>query len=98
MISTATSQQTHPPRPRVSGPRHGPRQGAELPPAELQIIEGRRHRARLHLFTYLVGNALLWTLWGAISISANDWYWWPVVPFAGWTLVLALHLWHVYRA
>lgn len=64
---------------------------------DLRLIESRRRRAKLHLFTYVIGNALFWTLWAAVSISADHWYWWPVVPLAGWTLVLALHLWHVYR-
>ena len=68
-----------------------------LPRPELRLIESRRGRAQLHLFTYVVGNALFWTLWGAVSISTDRWYWWPVPLFAGWTLVLALHLWHVYR-
>jgi len=56
-----------------------------------------RRRATLHLFTYSVGNAFFWSLWGALSVSADHWYWWPIVPLAGWTLVLALHLWHAYR-
>ena len=64
---------------------------------QLRVVEARRRAAHLHLFTYLVGNALFWTLWAAISVSADRWYWWPVVPFAGWALVLAAHLWHVYR-
>ena len=97
-MSIATREQTHPPRSQTSAPRPQLRHGAAPAPAELEVIQGRRQRARLHLFTYLVGNALFWTLWGAMSISANDWYWWPVVPFAGWTVGLALHLWHVYRA
>jgi hypothetical protein len=69
---------------------------APLPP-ELRVVQARRRRARVHLFTYLVGNALFWTLWASISVSADHWYWWPVVPFVGWVLVLAFHLWHVYR-
>lgn len=70
--------------------------GPALLRPEFRLIETRRRRAKLHLFTYVVGNALFWALWGAVSLSAEHWYWWPVVPFAGWTLVLALHLWHVY--
>jgi len=35
---------------------------APLPP-ELRVVQARRRRARVHLFTYLVGNALFWTLW-----------------------------------
>ena len=50
--------------------RHGTR-------PELRPIESRRRRAKLHLFTYVVGNALFWTLWGAVSISTDRWYWWP---------------------
>jgi hypothetical protein len=64
---------------------------------ELRVIEGRQRAAKLHLFSYLVGNALFWTLWAAVAVSADAWYWWLVVPFAGWTIVLALHLWHAYR-
>ncbi len=65
-------------RPTVPEPRLGP-------------VEARR-REKLHLLTFVVGNALAWILWGAISISAEHWCWWPVVPLAGWTLVLVLHL------
>ena len=64
---------------------------------ELRVIEGRQPAAKLHLLTYLVGNAIFWTLWAALSVSADAWYWWLIVPFAGWTIVLALHLWHAYR-
>lgn len=66
------------------------------PRPELRCVEATRRRARLHLFTYIVGNALFWSLWGALSVSTDHWYWWSTVPLAGWTLVLALHLWHVY--
>jgi 2TM domain len=65
---------------------------------ELRLVETRRRRAKLHLFTYVVGNVLFWALWGTVGVSADHWYWWPVVPLAGWTLVLALHLRHVYRS
>jgi hypothetical protein len=61
---------------------------------ELRLIE-RRRRADRHLLTYLVGNAIFWTLWAAAFVSADAWYWWLVVPLVGWTIVLALHLWHV---
>ena len=64
----------------------------------LRPVESKRRPATLHLFTYIVGNALAWILWGAITISTDTWYWWPLVPLAAWTLVLSLHLWHVYRA
>lgn len=64
---------------------------------ELRLVEARQRAARLHLFTYLVGNALFWVLWAAISVTADRWYWWPIVPFVGWALVLAAHLWHAYR-
>lgn len=75
-----------------------PKPSAELLPRrpELRVIESRR-RANLHLLTYLVGNAIFWTLWAALSISADEWYWWLVAPFAGWTIVLALQLWRAYR-
>lgn len=58
---------------------------------------GRRPGVELHLITYVVGNLLFWTVWGAISISTDHWYWWPIVPLAGWTVVLALHLWMARR-
>jgi hypothetical protein len=63
----------------------------------LRIIESRRPAATLHLFTYVVGNALFWVMWTAISVAAATWYWWAIVPVAGWTLVLGLHLRHAYR-
>lgn len=74
------------------GVRRGP---ASLRP-QFRSVEAKGRRARLHLFTYTVGNALFWTLLGAVSVSADAWYWWLVVPFAAWTLVLALHLWQVF--
>lgn len=64
---------------------------------QLRVVEQRRRTARLDLFTFVVGNALFWTLWAAISVSADPWYWWPVVPLAGWALVLAGHLWRALR-
>lgn len=72
------------------------RHASALPRPALRLIESRRRRAQVHLFTYVVGSALVWTLWGAVSVSAERWYWWPVAPFAGWMLVLILDLWHVY--
>ena len=60
-------------------------------------MEARRSAAKLHLFTYVVGNALFWILWAAISVTADPWYWWPVVPFVGWTIVLSIHLRRAYR-
>ena len=47
---------------------------------------------RLHLFTCVVGNALVWTLLAAVSISADPWYWWPVAPIAAWAVTLAVYL------
>jgi hypothetical protein len=48
---------------------------------------------RRHLRSYAVGNAGAWLLWGAIAISADRWYWWPLIPLAGWTATLVLYLW-----
>ncbi|HEU5211415.1 MAG TPA: hypothetical protein VFU10_01460 [Gaiellaceae bacterium] len=59
----------------------------------LRPVEAKRP-VTLDLFTCVVGNALAWMLWAAITIATDDWYWWPVMPLAGWTLVLSLHLWH----
>ena len=75
-----------------------PKPAPDLPPGRprLRVIESRRP-ATLHLLTYLVGNALFWTLWAAISVTADSWYWWPILPFVGWALVLAAHLRQVYR-
>lgn len=61
------------------------------------MVSTRRRAAKLHLFTYVVGNALFWTLWAAAFVTADPWYWWPVVPLAGWTIVLAIHLRRAYR-
>jgi hypothetical protein len=63
---------------------------------EPQAADARRRRARLHLVTYTVGSALFWVLWAAISISADTWYWWALVPLAAWTIVLAVHIPHAY--
>jgi 2TM domain-containing protein len=81
--------------PRVAtAPRRSPA-AAPLPP--LPETKPRR-RAELHLFTYIVGNALFWITWAAIAISTDHWYWWPVVPMAGWAVVLGLHLAYATRA
>jgi hypothetical protein len=63
----------------------------------LRIVDAKRRGAQVHLLTYLVGSALFWVLWSAISVSAETWYWWALLPLAGWTLVLWLHLRHAYR-
>jgi hypothetical protein len=62
---------------------------------DLRVIERSGQAGELHLLTYLVGNAVFWSLWAAAFVSADAWYWWLVVPVVGWTIVLALHLWHV---
>lgn len=62
---------------------------------ELRVVETRRNAARLYLFTSVVGNAIFWVLWAALAVSADTWYWWPIVPLIGWTLVLGGHLRHV---
>ncbi len=64
---------------------------------EPRVIEARRRAANLHLFTYTVGSALFWVLWAAVSISAETWYWWALVPMVGWTLMLGLHLRYAYH-
>lgn len=77
-------------------PRPAPSSTLERP--ALRPVEARRRPPTRHLFTYVVGSALAWSLWGAITISTDAWYWWLIVPLAGWTLVLGLGLWHVYRS
>jgi hypothetical protein len=64
---------------------------------ELRVVEGGRRAGELHLFTYVVVSAVAWTLWAALTVTAAPWYWWPLVPLAGWALVLAAHLRHVNR-
>ena len=68
---------------------------AVLPRPELRVIAASPRKAQLHLLTFLVVNALFWALWAAISVTADRWYWWPIIPFAGWAVVLAGHLWRV---
>jgi hypothetical protein len=63
------------------------------PPLRLVVAERRRRTLRLHLFTFVVGNALFWTLWSALFVTADEWFWWPLVPFIGWAAVLLLHVW-----
>ena len=78
--------------PRVpTAPRRSRLSPAPAPLPSLAETKQRRH-AELHLFTYIVGNALFWISWAAIAISTDHWYWWPIVPIAGWALVLAVHL------
>ena len=74
--------------PRPTPPKKGP---------ELRLIAAGGKTARLHLFTFTIGSAVFWTLWAAISVTADPWYWWPLVPLAGWALLLAGHLRHVRR-
>jgi len=61
--------------------------------APLRLIVGQRRRRTfdLHLVSYVVGNAVFWILWAAISVPADSWSWWPVVPFVAWTIVLLVH-------
>ena len=75
-----------------------PRPAPDLLPRRptLRVIESRKP-AQLHLLTCIVGNALFWIALAAICVSADPWYWWPVVPLAGWALVLSAYLWHVHR-
>ena len=61
-------------------------------PPSTRAVRPVPRAARLHLWTYVVGNAAFWALWGATAISTGAWYWWPVVPFVGWTAILAVHL------
>ncbi len=87
---------------RVGRPRSGLAARSLLRPQtpprpQLRVVERRQRFVRLHLFTYILGNAFFWGLWGAISVSAHPWYWWPVLPSLGWTVVLTLHLWHAGR-
>ena len=76
-------------QPRPARTHHGAK-------PRLYLVAARRSPTGLHLLTYTVGTALFWVLWAAISISADTWYWWAIVPVAGWTLVLALHLTRAY--
>ena len=64
---------------------------------ELGLLAPSRRAAQPHRLTYVIGNALFWTLWAAISLTADPWYWWPIAPFVAWALVLAAHLRRVYR-
>jgi menaquinone-dependent protoporphyrinogen oxidase len=41
---------------------------------------------------FLVGSAIVWVLLGAILITAERWFLWPAIPFAGWAVLLALYL------
>jgi hypothetical protein len=63
----------------------------------MRVIESRRRVATLDLCTYLIGNAMFWTLWPAVAVTADSRYWRLAVPFVGWTNVLVLHLWLAYR-
>ena len=81
----------------VRVPTGPPALRAPTPPARGSQPEARAPLQRLaqrDLTTYVVGNAVFWLLWAAISISADHWYWWAAVPLAAWTAVLALHLRH----
>jgi hypothetical protein len=76
----------------VAQPKPAPASAPAYRP--LVAVEPRRRRRKLHLFTYVVGNAVAWLLWAALSVSADRWYWWAAVPLAGWTVVLVSHLRH----
>ena len=65
------------------------------PPAHVRPHLGEvqpTRRPERHIFTYTVGTALFWGLWAAVSVSADKWYWWLVVPLTAWTTVLAIYL------
>ena len=62
-----------------------PKPASEVLPRqpEFRVIESRQRAAKLHLLTYLVGNAIFWTLWAAVSVAADAWYWWPSCRLRG---------------
>ena len=65
------------------------------PPTRLRphLVEVQPTRgAGRHILTYTVGTALFWGLWAAVSVSADKWYGWLVIPLAAWTTVLAIYL------
>jgi hypothetical protein len=41
------------------------------------------------LVTDVLGHALFWAAWAAVTVSAEAWYWWAAVPLAGWAATLA---------
>ncbi len=58
---------------------------------------------KIHLFIYLVINAMFVVMWGishsAITVSPGlpTTYFWPIFPIVGWGVGLAIHGYNVYR-
>jgi hypothetical protein len=50
-------------------PKQAPGPTVERP--VLRPVEAKRRPAALHLFTYTVGNAFAWILWGAMTIATD---------------------------
>jgi 2TM domain len=62
-----------------------------------------RNSFKIHLFTYLVVNAMLVVLWAisgnAITVPTGlpTTSFWPIFPIVGWGVGLAIHGYNVYR-
>lgn len=65
-----------------------PRHGVTRVPRPHAPTPAHARGARIDLWTFVLGNAVLWALWGAIAVSATPRYWWPLVPALGWAAVL----------
>jgi hypothetical protein len=50
-----------------------------------------------HLLAYVLVNAVLWLVWGALLATADGTGLpWPVFPLLGWGIGLAFHAWDTY--
>jgi uncharacterized protein DUF1707/2TM domain-containing protein len=72
----------------------------DLPVAHLRRCDPRRRSARrraarmsvrIHTFAYLAMVAIVLTVWLAVALSADAWYFWPVWPIMGAGIGLVAH-------
>jgi hypothetical protein len=68
---------------------------AELREEALRRLAKRRD-FRAHLLAYVLGNALLWLIWGVVYAVSGFWFPWPVFPLFGWGIGLTFHAWDTY--
>jgi hypothetical protein len=53
----------------------------------------KRQDFRAHLLTFVMVNALLWTIW---ALTSPGGFAWPAIITAGWSIGLVMNAWEVY--
>jgi len=65
---------------------------AELREEALQQLK-KKAEFKMHLFTYVVINALIVGVW----LMTGSGFFWPIFPIVGWGIGLAFHAYDVYN-